>query len=225
MKKWGIVLSILLVVVLGISAWYYGYYNRKSNDNIPSKELMLSYCQNQGVDYASEQLQGYKNTQLMEVWGEPDRCLSGLYGHIWEINNTYCLTVLYDPNYVVVDVHVTVRNEDDIPQSPIIESEKDALAIVNIIDRTKTEGLPYDMAEEKFFEDGDNEYYFSGIYSHYVIVHYEDGSQEDVVTALSAGRATIADLDKFEVSYIVKPLGMEIAELPDNPISQTGAEE
>lgn len=78
--------------------------------------------------------------------------------------------------------------------------------IVTIVDRTKTEGLPYDMAEEKFFEDGDNEYYFSGIYSHYVIVHYEDGSQEDIVTALNAGRATIADLDKFEADYIVKAL-------------------
>lgn len=165
MKKRGIILTILLVIVLGISAWCYGYYNRKSNDNIPSKELMVSYCQNQGVDYASEQLQGYKNTQLMEVWGEPDRCLSGMYGDIWEINNTYCLTVHYDPNYVVVDVHVTVRNEDDIPQKPIIEPGKDALAVVNIIDRTKAEGLPYDMAVEKFFEDGDNEYYFSGIYS------------------------------------------------------------
>jgi len=87
--------------------------------------------------------------------------------------------------------------------------------IVNIVDRTKTEMLPYDMAEEKFFEDSDNEYYFSGIYSHYVIVHYEDGSQEDIVTALNAGRATIADLDQFEVYYTARPLGAETAR-PDN---------
>lgn len=113
----------------------------------------------------------------------------------------------------------------DIPQTLIIESDKDALDIVNIIDRTKTEGLPYDMAEEKFFEDGDNEYYFSGIYSHYVIVHYGDGSQEDIVTALNTGKAIISDLDKFGVSYTVKPSGTRSAELPNNPISQTEAEE
>ena len=107
---------------------------------------------------------------------------------------------------------------DDIPQRPIIESDKDALAIVNIIDRTKTEGLPYDMAEEKFFEDGNNEYYFSGIYSHYVIVHYGDGSQEDIVAALNTGKANISDLDKFGVSYIVKPLELESAELSDKSL-------
>lgn len=40
-------------------------------------------------------------------------------------------------------------------------------------------------------------------------VHYEDGSQENIVTALSAGRAAIADLDKFEVNYIVRALDTE----------------
>jgi len=68
---------------------------------------------------------------------------------------------------------------------------------------------------EKFFEDSGNEYYFSGIYNRYVIVHYEDGSQENIVTALNAGRATIADLDKFEVYYTAKSLGIETAD-PDN---------
>lgn len=40
MKKRGIVLTIILVIVLGISAWFYGYYNRKSNDNLPSLSLI-----------------------------------------------------------------------------------------------------------------------------------------------------------------------------------------
>ena len=83
-KKVLFVLAIILVAVLCVSVWYYGYYNRKSNDNIPSKELMVFYYQNKGADYATEQLQGYKNTQLMEVWGEPDSCLSGMWGDIWE---------------------------------------------------------------------------------------------------------------------------------------------
>jgi len=101
------------------------------------------------------------------------------------------------------------ETQQDTEQKSPIEAQQPLNPIVNIVDRTKTEGQPYDMAEEKFFEDGNNEYYFSGIYSHYVIVHYEDGSQEDIVIALNAGRATIADLDKFEVDYIVRALDTE----------------
>ena len=108
-KKALFVFAIILVALLCVPAWFYGYYNRKSNDNIPSKELMVSYCQNQGVDYATERLQGYKYTQLIEVWGEPDSSLSGMWGDIWETNNTYCLIVYYDSNGVVE--HVTVRND------------------------------------------------------------------------------------------------------------------
>ena len=109
-KKVLFVFVIILVVALCASAWLSGYYNRKSNDNIPSKELMVFYYQNKGADYATEQLQGYKNTQLMEVWGEPDSCLSGMWGDIWETNNTYYLIVYYDSNGVVE--HIMVMNQD-----------------------------------------------------------------------------------------------------------------
>ena len=109
-KKALFVLAIIMIAVLCTSAWFYGYYNRKSNDNIPSKELIVSYYQNKGADYAAEQLQGYKNTQLMEVWGEPDSCLSGMWGDIWETNNTYYLIVYYDSNGVVE--YVKVMNKE-----------------------------------------------------------------------------------------------------------------
>ena len=109
-KKVLFVFVIILVVALCASAWLSGYYNRKSNDNIPSKELMVSYYQNKGADYATGQLQGYKNTQLMEVWGEPDSCLSGMWGDIWKTNNTYYLIVYYDSNGVVE--HIMVMNQD-----------------------------------------------------------------------------------------------------------------
>ena len=109
-KKVLFVFVIILVAALCASAWLYGYYNLKSNDNIPSKELMISYYQNKGAHYATGQLQGYKNTQLMEVWGEPDSCLSGMWGDIWETNNTYYLIVYYDSNGVVE--HIMVMNQD-----------------------------------------------------------------------------------------------------------------
>ena len=134
-----------------------------------------------GAEWGSEhiqQVQGCTLADLEKAWGKADGELPGEYAYFWKVDDTTLVNVYYHKN-----AHIE-----------------------NIVDRTKSEGLPYDMAEEKFFEDSDNEYYFSGIYSHYVIVHYEDGSQEDVVIALNAGRATISDLDKFEVSYIVKPL-------------------
>lgn len=77
--------------------------------------------------------------------------------------------------------------------------------IRDTIDPTDDANFAYDTAEEKFYEDENNEYFFGGIYSQYVIVHYTDGTQEDIVTALNAGRAAIADLDKFGIRYWAEP--------------------
>lgn len=109
-KKSIITFAIILAAVLCVSAWFYGYYNRRSNDNIPSKELIVSYYRDHGEDYATGQLQGYKNTQLMEVWGEPDDSLSGMWGDIWKVNHTDYLCVYFDQNGIVE--RVAVWNED-----------------------------------------------------------------------------------------------------------------
>lgn len=114
---------------------------------------------------------------------------------------------------------VTVASSEITEASVKATEPEDNTVIVSIIDRTKTEGIGYDDAFEKFFEDEKYEYYFSGIYSQHIIVHYEDGSQEDIATALNAGRATIADLDRFEVSYYYKILGAEGVFL--GPVSKT----
>lgn len=111
-KKMLFVFAIISIAVLCVSVWFFEYSNRKSNDNIPSKELMVSYYQNRGADYATEQLQGYKNTQLIDVWGEPDGSLSGMWGDIWETNNMYSIIAYYDRNGFVEHVRVTVMNED-----------------------------------------------------------------------------------------------------------------
>ncbi len=108
MKK---MIAVCLILALCVGLWFFGYYNRKSNDNIPSKELMVTSCLNKGEDYATDQLKGYKNTQLMEVWGKPDGHLFGFWGDIWETNNTYNLIVYYDSNGIVE--HVKVMNEDN----------------------------------------------------------------------------------------------------------------
>lgn len=37
------------------------------------------------------------------------------------------------------------------------------------------------------------------------MVTYNNGNSEDIVTALNAGRATIADLDQFAIEYHAEP--------------------
>lgn len=70
---------------------------------------MIAYYQTQGAEFASKQLDGYKNTQLTQVWGEPDGCLFGMFGDIWEINQENYLIVYYDRDGFVE--HVMVKNE------------------------------------------------------------------------------------------------------------------
>ena len=188
-KKVPVLLVVLAIMAFGILTWFYGYYNNKSNDNLPN----LTSIATMNEAEVNELLVGYRKIQLREIWNEPDETNSN--EDVWITNERTALIVSYS-------------NKDKVVVCGF-STEENLNPIVNIVDRTKTEGFPYDMAEEKFFEDGDNEYYFSGIYSHYVIVHYEDGSQEGIVTALNAGRATIADLDKFEVDYIVRALDTE----------------
>ena len=77
--------------------------------------------------------------------------------------------------------------------------------IIEIRDRAEEEQLVCAEAEELFYEDETNRYYFNVIKSHYIMVVYNNGNSEDIVTALNAGRATIADLDKFGIEYHTEP--------------------
>lgn len=96
--------------------------------------------------------------------------------------------------------------EDDCLQ--VLWPEKPNDNISEITDPTDDPNFAYDTAVEKIYEDERNEYFISGLYSQYIIVHYTDGIQEDIVTALNAGRATFADLDKFGIRYWAEPKGV-----------------
>ena len=76
--------------------------------------------------------------------------------------------------------------------------------IVKITDHAKEENIPCDTALEKFYEDEKYEYYFGVIKSQYVKVCYSDGTTEDIVTALNAGRVTVEALDAFGIEYYTK---------------------
>lgn len=87
----------------------------------------------------------------------------------------------------------------------LISLRRDASEISDISDPTDDPNFAYDTAVEKIFEDERNEYFISGLYSQHIIVQYTDGTQENIVTALNAGRATFADLDKFGIRYWAEP--------------------
>ena len=129
-------------------------------------------------------------------WGKPDYEAFGFFGDIYHVPDTFeSIVFKYDESEIVTAVEIEYRNE--VPG--------DALFIVEIRDREKEEHLNCAEAEELFFEDDEYEYYFNVIKSHYVIVTYNDANSEDIITALNSGRATIADLDEFDIEYTIKP--------------------
>lgn len=103
-KKWLILLVIIAVVAGLIGAWFYGYYNHKNMDNIPSKEIMLDYLKEQGEGYATKKIEGYTRDAIVTIWGERDGTLFGLWGDIWEVKEGEGIIVYYDTdgkvNYV-----------------------------------------------------------------------------------------------------------------------------
>lgn len=107
-----------------------------------------------------------------------------------------------------------VRQQIQFPEKytePDGEIPGAATFIVDIWDRAKEEGLPCDEAVEPFYEDDKAVYCFSCIKSHYIMVLDNTGRTIDIVTALSEGLATMADLDHYGIEYYTEPKS-EIAE-------------
>ncbi len=66
-------------------------------------------CKNQRGEDAAKQLRGYKNTLLMEDFGEPNGCLLGMWGDIREPDSANSPIVYCDPNGVVK--HIIIRSK------------------------------------------------------------------------------------------------------------------
>ena len=184
-KKNSVVLVIIVAVALCVSAWFYGYHNRKSNDNLPTLTAIAEMSESD----VNSLLVGYKINQLREVWEEPNYSEDST--DYWQMGDV-TLVVSYKNNGVVVVCGID--NERDV-------AEEDSRIIVGIRDRYEEGEVACADAEEIFYEDENNLYYFGAIKSRCIIVTYKDGSSEDIVTALQAGRATIADLDEFGIEY------------------------
>lgn len=59
--------------------------------------------------------------------------------------------------------------------------------------------------EERFYEDYSHIYRFGNAVSQYITVTYADGSEQNVKDALRDGHITVADLDRFGISYLAEP--------------------
>ena len=126
-KKIFVTATILAIIILGITAWFYGYHNRKNMDNIPSKEIMVTYLQEKSEQYATEQLIGYSQDSLRYIWGEPDIMLSGLWGDGWNIDDNTGILVFYDTDNKVE--HVQLGKKEVTPDETN-ESEQIKTTIV-----------------------------------------------------------------------------------------------
>ena len=62
-KKLSVIAVIILVLAICVSAWFYGYYNHKSNDNLPTLAAIAEMSE---AD-VNNLLPGYHIDQLREV--------------------------------------------------------------------------------------------------------------------------------------------------------------
>ena len=95
-KKLSVMAVIILALAICVSAWFYGYYNHKSNDNLPTLTAIAEMSE---ADVNSL-LPGYHIDQLMEVWGKPD--INEVNTVCWKIRSDITLVVSYKNNGIVV---------------------------------------------------------------------------------------------------------------------------
>ena len=93
-KKLSVIAVIVLIIAICVAAWFYGYYNHKSNDNLPTLAAIAEMSE---ADVNSL-LPGYHIDQLKEVWGEPDTSEDSTA--CWEIGDI-TLVVNYKNNGIV----------------------------------------------------------------------------------------------------------------------------
>lgn len=96
------------------------------------------------------------------------------------------------------------REDFRVVEVKIGETNNSPRKIQTIYDVAKLDNIPCDTALEFFWEDRENSYYFSCIKSQHIKVVYQDGTSENIVTALENGNATISDLDRFDIDYYIK---------------------
>ncbi|MBR3841782.1 MAG: hypothetical protein IKM38_00730 [Christensenellaceae bacterium] len=100
--------------------------------------------------------------------------------------------------------NITENKNDEIKEDMSGNSDE-TIYIVDICDEAKEKQLVCEQALELFYEDDTAYYSFHCIKSQHIIVTYNNGNSEDIITAIQAGRASLADLDAFGIAYITEP--------------------
>lgn len=80
------ILIILIILVVVWQVWLYMYRHTKHTDNLPG----LTYLEKEDL----EELEGYRRSQLLSVWGEPDDT-PGADQDVWQLGGEEYLLVTY----------------------------------------------------------------------------------------------------------------------------------
>ncbi len=86
--------------------------------------------------------------------------------------------------------------------------------VVNVIDKSVTESIITDDAEELFYENDMFEYYFPSVRSEYVIAVMYDGREMTLKDALTKEYITPSEFEKYEFDYIRKVKHKYTEEIP-----------
>lgn len=114
MKAWlKRILITAAVLAVTCGAWLLGYHTRKNPDNIPSKEILLSYWAEHKEDYALSCIEGFSRDILTMIWQEPDGQLFGFYGDIWTTENGDII-VCYDETSKVQNLRCRLPDADPV---------------------------------------------------------------------------------------------------------------
>lgn len=108
---------------------------------------------------------------------------------------------------IIIDTYYCVAKQDIITVHQYIKGTKFTCpklekTVSKIVDKTLDNPLfACAQALEKFYEDKNYEYYFSCIKGSYIVVVYNDDTEEPVSSALKKGNITIEDLDEYNIGY------------------------
>ena len=153
-KKISITLFCILIFAVAVGAWFYAYYNRKSNDNLPT----LAAAAEMDEADVNTLLIGYKRIQLIEVWGNPDSALEN--EDIWEINDDISLRVNSNNKGKVVICGLlqtgTYSNDENSRPDISVYKESEKQYLIEILDDGYTPDLPIRMSIPVTLDDAGN---------------------------------------------------------------------
>lgn len=98
---------------------------------------------------------------------------------------------------------ISVDDTSTSEQSDISEDSKDF--IIYFADRDESEGLSLGIMV-RFYEDDEYKYFMADDDFDLLVVEYTDGVTQPFGEAFREGKVTIADLDRFNISYIKEPV-------------------